>query len=247
VAPLPGADGVSGLLGDTAAFVADNAGLLAQRVLEHVQLSGIALVIAMLVALPLALVLGHTGRGGFLAINAANVGRALPSLALIAIALPFLGLNDSSTIFALVLLGIPPILTNTYVAVREVDQDIIEAARGMGMSGGEILRSVELPLAAPVMMSGIRTAAVQIVATATLAAVIAGGGLGRFIVDGFATRNNPSVVTGAVAVGLLTILTELGLGAVERVVTPRGSSQADERAARGVPSAVPGDAKGGAL
>jgi osmoprotectant transport system permease protein len=238
---------VSGLLGDTAAFVADNAGLLAQRVLEHVQLSIIALVIAMLVALPLALVLGHTGRGGFLAINAANVGRALPSLALIAIALPFLGLNDSSTIFALVLLGIPPILTNTYVAVREVDQDIIEAARGMGMSSGEILRSVELPLAAPVMMSGIRTAAVQIVATATLAAVIAGGGLGRFIVDGFATRNNPSVVTGAVAVGLLTILTELGLGAVERVVTPRGSSRADERAARGVPSAVPGDAKGGAL
>lgn len=247
MAPLPGADGVSGLLGDTAAFVADNAGLLAQRVLEHVQLSIIALVIAMLVALPLALVLGHTGRGGFLAINAANVGRALPSLALIAIALPFLGLNDSSTIFALVLLGIPPILTNTYVAVREVDQDIIEAARGMGMSSGEILRSVELPLAAPVMMSGIRTAAVQIVATATLAAVIAGGGLGRFIVDGFATRNNPSVVTGAVAVGLLTILTELGLGAVERVVTPRGSSRADERAARGVPSAVPGDAKGGAL
>lgn len=238
---------MSGLLGDTVAFVADNAGLLAQRVLEHVQLSVIALVIAMLVALPVALVLGHTGRGGFLAINAANVGRALPSLALIAIALPFLGLNDSSTIFALVLLGIPPILTNTYVAVREVDQDIIEAARGMGMSGGEILRSVELPLAAPVMMSGIRTAAVQIVATATLAAVIAGGGLGRFIVDGFATRNNPSVVTGAVAVGLLTILTELGLGAVERVVTPRGSSQADERAARGVPSAVPGDAKGGAL
>jgi osmoprotectant transport system permease protein len=234
---------MSGLVGDTAAFIAGNAGLLAQRVLEHVRLSVIALVIAMLVALPVALVLGHTGRGGFLAINAANVGRALPSLALIAIALPFLGLNDSSTIFALVLLGIPPILTNTYVAVREVDRDIIEAARGMGMSGGEILRSVELPLAAPVMMSGIRTAAVQIVATATLAAVIAGGGLGRFIVDGFATRNNPSVVTGAVAVALLTILTELGLGAVERVVTPRGASRADERAARG----VPGDAKGGAL
>jgi osmoprotectant transport system permease protein len=234
---------MSGLVGDTAAFVAGNAGLLAQRVLEHVRLSVIALVIAMLVALPVALVLGHTGRGGFLAINAANVGRALPSLALIAIALPFLGLNDASTIFALVLLGVPPILTNTYVAVREVDRDIIEAARGMGMSGGEILRSVELPLAAPVMMSGIRTAAVQIVATATLAAVIAGGGLGRFIVDGFATRNNPSVVTGAVAVALLTILTELGLGAVERVVTPRGVSRTDERVARGVPS----DAKGGAL
>jgi osmoprotectant transport system permease protein len=234
---------MSGLVGDTAAFVAGNAGLLAQRVLEHVRLSVIALVIAMLVALPVALVLGHTGRGGFLAINAANVGRALPSLALIAIALPFLGLNDASTIFALVLLGVPPILTNTYVAVREVDRDIIEAARGMGMSGLEILRSVELPLAAPVMMSGIRTAAVQIVATATLAAVIAGGGLGRFIVDGFATRNNPSVVTGAVAVALLTILTELGLGAVERVVTPRGASRTDERVAPGVRS----DVKGGAL
>jgi osmoprotectant transport system permease protein len=237
---------VSGLLGDTASFVADNAGLLLQRILEHVQLSAIALIIAMLVALPIALVLGHTGRGGFLAINAANVGRALPSLALIAIALPFLGLNDRSTIFALALLGIPPILTNTYVGVREVDRDIIEAARGMGMSGGGILRSVELPLAAPVMMSGIRTAAVQIVATATLAAVIAGGGLGRFIVDGFAIRDNASVVTGAVAVALLTILTELGLGAVERAVTPRGSGRTDESAARGAPRAVPGVAKGGA-
>jgi len=234
---------MSGLLGDTAAFVGDNVGLLVQRILEHVQLSVISLVIAMLVALPVALVLGHTGRGGFLA---ANVGRALPSLALIAIALPFLGLNDRSTIFALALLGIPPILTNTYVAVREVDRDIIEAARGMGMSGAEIVRGVELPLAAPVMMSGIRTAAVQIVATATLAAVIAGGGLGRFIVDGFATRNNASVVTGAVAVALLTILTELGLGAVERAVTPRGASLTDEPAARRAPSAVPGAAKGGA-
>jgi osmoprotectant transport system permease protein len=237
---------VSGLLGDTVSFVADNAGLLLQRILEHVQLSAIALIIAMLVALPIALVLGHTGRGGFLAINAANVGRALPSLALIAIALPFLGLNDRSTIFALALLGIPPILTNTYVGVREVDRDIIEAARGMGMSGGGILRSVELPLAAPVMMSGIRTAAVQIVATATLAAVIAGGGLGRFIVDGFATRDNASVVTGAVAVALQTILTELGLGAVERAVTPRGAGRTDESAARGAPRAVPGVAKGGA-
>jgi osmoprotectant transport system permease protein len=237
---------MSGLAGDTAAFVRANADLLLQRVVEHVQLSAIALVIALLVALPVALVLGHTGRGGFLAINASNIGRALPSLALIAIALPFLGLNDKSTIFALVLLGIPPILTNTYVAVREVDRDVIEAARGMGFNGGEVLRGVELPLAAPVMMSGIRTAAVQIVATATLAAVIAGGGLGRFIVDGFATRNNASVVTGAVAVAVLTILTELGLGAIERAVAPRGSSRTDQRPAGGAAGATPGSAKGGA-
>jgi osmoprotectant transport system permease protein len=214
---------MSGLVGDTAAFIAGNAGLLAQRVLEHVRLSVIALVIAMLVALPVALVLGHTGRGGFLAINAANVGRALPSLALIAIALPFLGLNDSSTIFALVLLGIPPILTNTYVAVREVDRDIIEAARGMGMSGGEILRSVELPLAAPVMMSGIRTAAVQIVATATLAAVIAGGGLGRFIVDGIArgTGGTDMLFAGAVLVTALALIVDGVLAIVQRILTPR--------------------------
>ncbi len=236
---------MTGLLRDTADFVNGNAGLLLQWIAEHVQLSVVSLVVAMLVALPIALILGHTGRGGFLAINAANVGRALPSLALIAIALPFLGLNDRSTIFALVLLGIPPILTNTFVGVRGVDRDIVEAARGMGMSGGQILRDVELPLAAPVMMSGIRTAAVQIVATATLAAVIAGGGLGRFIVDGFATRDNASVVTGAVAVALLTILTELGLGAVERAVTSRGAGRTDERAARGAPRAVPGSARGG--
>jgi osmoprotectant transport system permease protein len=197
---------------------------LGQRTLEHLYLSGVALFFAVAVALPLALWLGHTGKGAFIAINSSNIGRALPSLGLIAIfvSLPWFGLNDISTILALVLLGIPPILTNTYTGIREVDRDVVEAARGMGLTEWQVLRQVELPLAGPVILAGVRTSAVQIVATATLAAVVAGGGLGRFIVDGLSVQDYPQMLTGAIAVAALTVLTEVALGLVERVTTPRG-------------------------
>ena len=230
---------MSGLL----AYIGDNLGLIWQRAVEHVALSGASLALAMLLALPLALWLGHTGRGGFLAVNASNIGRALPSLAIIAIfvSLPRFGLSNLSTVAALIALGIPPMLTNAYTGVREVDRDVVEAARGMGMTEGGILRKVELPLAAPVIVAGIRTSAVQIVATATLAAVIAGGGLGRFITDGFAIGDDAQVLTGAIAVALLAVATEVGLGLVERAVTPRGLVVG--RAAAGRPEApLPGPA-----
>jgi osmoprotectant transport system permease protein len=206
------------------AYFTDHSGEVLQRLLEHIQLSGVALVIAVVVALPVALWLGHTGRGALVAINSSNIGRALPSLALIGlfVSLPPFGLSDRSTIAALVALAIPPIMTNTYTGLREVDREVVEAARGMGMSDAEMLRKVELPLAAPVILAGIRTAAVQVVATATLGAVIAGGGLGRLIVDGFASGDTGQVVTGGVTVALLAVATELGLGALERAVTPRG-------------------------
>lgn len=221
------------LLGDLAAFVASHPGELARRTVEHLWISGAATVIALALALPVGLTLGHLGKGGAVAVNAANVGRALPSLGIIALAMPFLGLGEAPAILALALLGIPPALTNSYVAVRQVDRDVVEAARGMGMGGLEVLRTVELPLAAPVVISGVRTAAVQVVATATLAAVIAGGGYGRFIIDGFATGDNAQVLTGAIAVALLTVLVELALEALERAVTPRGL-------ARGAGQALPG-------
>jgi osmoprotectant transport system permease protein len=213
-------------VGDVARYIGGHAGLLLHRTLEHLQVSALALAVALLVGLPLALWLGHTGRGGFVAVNSSNVGRALPTLALLALLLPVFGLNDRTTIAALAALAIPPILTNAYTGIHGVDRDVVEAARGMGMRGAQILARVELPLAAPVVIAGIRTAAVQVVATATLGAVIAGGGLGRFIVDGFSVGDTPQIVTGALAVAALSILTEVGLGAVERLVTPTGTTLA---------------------
>jgi osmoprotectant transport system permease protein len=191
------------------------------RVLEHVELSGLAVAIAAVIALPIALYLGHTGRGGFIAINVANIGRALPSLALLGFALPVaislgLGLGFWPTLFSLIPLAVPPILTNAYVAVREVDRDIVDAARGMGFTEVQILRRIEAPLGLPVILGGVRTAAVNVVATATLGALVAGGALGRFIVDGLALQDYPQLVAGALLVALLAVATELTFSALER-------------------------------
>jgi osmoprotectant transport system permease protein len=197
------------------------------RLLEHIELSAISVIVALLIALPIALYLGHTGRWGFIAINVANVGRALPSLALLAFGLVIaislgLGLGFWPTVFMLVPLAIPPIVTNAYVAIREVDRDIVDAARGMGLSEGQILRSIELPLGLPVILSGIRTAAVNVVATATLGALVAGGALGRFIVDGLALQEYDQLMAGALLVALLAVATEVSFAALERATVPAG-------------------------
>jgi osmoprotectant transport system permease protein len=211
-------------MSDVIDFLTGHRAEVVQHSLEHLRMSAISLVLALALALPVALWLAHTGRGSFLAINASNVGRSLPSLAIIALvfSLPGFGLSQNTAIFALVLLGIPPILTNAYVGVREVDRDVVEAARGMGMRGVQILRGVELPLAAPVVMAGVRTAAVQIVATATLGALVGAGGLGLFIVDGIASSDTGRLITGALLVALLAIVIDVGFGVLERAVTPAG-------------------------
>ncbi|MBM2809706.1 MAG: transporter permease [Chloroflexi bacterium] len=197
------------------------------RVGEHLTMSVTALALSLAIALPVGLALGHTGKGGAVAINIANVGRALPSLALIALALPVafglgLGLGFWPTMFALVPLGLPPIITNTYVALRSIDPDLIEAARGMGMREWDLLRRVEIPVAAPVIIAGVRNAAVAIVATATLGAIVASGGLGRYIVDGLARQDQARLFVGAVLVALLAIGAELALALFERLVVPVG-------------------------
>jgi osmoprotectant transport system permease protein len=197
------------------------------RVLEHIELSGLSVLAALVIAMPIALYLGHTGRAGFIAINVANIGRALPSLALLAFGLVIaislgLGLGFWPTVFMLVPLAIPPILTNSYVAVREVDRDIVDAARGMGLSEAQILRSIEIPLGLPLMLAGIRTAAVNVVATATLGALVAGGALGRFIVDGLALQEYDQLMAGALLVALLAIVTEVSFAALERATVPPG-------------------------
>jgi osmoprotectant transport system permease protein len=197
------------------------------RIGEHLVLSGLATAVAALLALPPGVILGHTGRGAFLALNLANLGRAIPSFALLALVLPLaftlgLGLGFWPTFLALVPLGIPPILTNTYSAVREVDRDVIEAARGMGMREEQVLGRVELPIAAPLIIAGVRNAAVAIVATATLGAWVAGGGLGRYIVDGLARQEYERLFVGALLVALLAIATEVAFGMLERVLVSAG-------------------------
>jgi osmoprotectant transport system permease protein len=161
------------------------------RLWEHVQLSALSVLAAMVVAVPWGLYIGHTRRFEFVSVTVANLGRALPSFAILAFFFPIflargLGFTFWPAIVPLAFLAVPPILVNTHTGIRGVDPDVVEAARGMGMSGQGILRSIELPIAAPLIVTGIRTSAVQVVATATLAALIAGGGLGRYIVDGFA-------------------------------------------------------------
>jgi osmoprotectant transport system permease protein len=197
------------------------------RVLEHLELSSVAVIAAAAVALPVALYLGHTGRGGFIAINVANVGRALPSLALLAVGLLIsialgLGLGFWPTIFMLIPLAIPPIMTNVYVAIQGVDRDVVDAARGMGLSEGQILRSIEVPLGMPLILAGLRTASVNVVATATLGAVVAGGALGRFIVDGLALQEFDQLVAGAILVAALSIATNFGFEGLERASAPAG-------------------------
>jgi osmoprotectant transport system permease protein len=193
-----------------------------RRLAEHVQLSAESVAIGALIALPIGIALGHYGRFGNLAINISNVGRAVPSFGILVIAFQVFGLGDLPIIVALTALAIPPMVTNSYVALREVDPDAKEAARGMGYRDFAQLVRVELPLAVPLVMAGVRTSAVQVVATATLAAEIAGGGFGRYIVDGLAQQDYTKLFAGAVLVGLLALATELSLVGLERVLVPRG-------------------------
>ena len=201
------------------------------RILEHIQMSATAVCLACLLALPVGVYVGHTGRGAFVALSAGNVGRALPSLAVLALALPVafrfgLGLGYWPTVLMLIPLGVPLILLNTYTALRNVDPDALEVARGLGMRGAEILRSVSLPLAAPLILAGIRTAAVTIVATAPLGALVASGGLGRYIVDGLARREDERLLAGALLVALLSVVTEVVFATFERLLLPRGVRRA---------------------
>src|SRR3989454_3065436 len=192
------------------------------RLVEHIHLSGESVLIGAAIALPAGIALGHYGRFGNLAINVSNVGRAVPSFGIIVIAFLAFGLGDGPIVLALTALAIPPMVTNSYVALREVDPDIKEAARGMGYRElAQVLR-VELPLAVPLIMAGVRTSAVQVVATATLAAVIAGGGLGRYIIDGIATQQYVTTAAGAVLVALLALATDASLAGLQRMLVPRG-------------------------
>lgn len=223
------------LFGNTWDYLTDgdnwsgNGGML-DLLFEQLLLTATALGIAVAVGLPIALWLGHLGRGGFLAINISNVGRAVPTFALLALLVTFdwpgsaqfgpYGRAGLATLIALALFALPPIITQGYVAVREVSPDATEAADGMGMSGWQKFWRVELPLALPLTISGIRLALVQVWATATIAALVAGPGLGRVITDGFANNRYSQGVAGAVVVAVVALALELSAAWVQRAADP---------------------------
>ncbi len=175
-------------------------------------------------ALPVGIWLGHVRRAAFLTTSIGNLGRAIPTLAILVIlaSIPAIGVGDLAAILALAVFSIPPMLTSAYVGVRDVDPDVRDAATGMGMTGGQVLRGVELPLAAPSILSGVRTSLVQVVATVSLAALVGSGGLGRYVVDGFARQDQTLVLVGALLVSVL---------AIARTVSPGGARGCSRRGA----------------
>lgn len=204
------------------------------RTWEHLQVSATALVAGAVVALPLGAWFGHRRKGGFAAVSVVNIGRALPSFGIVALALPITirianalpfvssGLGFLPIFIALFALALPPMFTNTYAGVRGVEPETVEASRGMGMTEGRILLEVEMPIASPVVLAGIRVSAVQVVATATLGALVGFGGLGRYIIDGFAVQDDVRIFAGALLVAVLSIATEVAFSALERRVVPHG-------------------------
>jgi osmoprotectant transport system permease protein len=201
------------------------------RTLQHIWYSLLATAIAAAVALPIGVFIGHTGRGALVAVNLTNLGRAIPSLGIIILTFFVAGIGFIPVLVTLTVLAVPPIVTNSYIGVRSVDRDVREAAEGMGMRGRQVLWRVELPVAMPLIMAGIRTSAVQVVATATLAAFVGLGGLGRYVIDGFSQRDLAEVVGGAILVAVLSLLTELALGRVQTLVVSQGLAQGSADAA----------------
>lgn len=194
------------------------------RTAQHVVISVTAMVIALIVALPIGLILGHARKGTTVATNIGNIGRAVPTLGVLIIlaSIAAIGVGDLAAILALAIFAIPPLLTNTFTGIAGVDPEVRDAATGMGMSGPEVLWRVELPLAVPLVAAGVRTATVQVVATASLAAVVGSGGLGRYVVDGFALQDTTLIVAGAILTAAISLAAEGAMAGVQRAVTPRG-------------------------
>jgi osmoprotectant transport system permease protein len=225
-------DELVGFLGDPANWTGGTG--IPTRLVEHLVLSLLAVLAAALIGLPIGLAIGHTGRFAGIAINAANIGRAVPSYAVMVMILPVslalatspelarLGLTFIPIFGAMVLLAIPPILVGAYAGVRGVDRELVEAARGMGLTERAILTGVELPLALPVIAGGFRIALLQVIATATIGAILSGGGFGRFIIDGIARNDPGSIYAGVLLVAVLAIGVDVGMAALQRRLTPHG-------------------------
>jgi osmoprotectant transport system permease protein len=196
-------------------------GELGELAVSHMKVSLVAIAVACAIAVPLGLYLGHKGRGEFLAVSVSNIGRAVPSLALLAFFVAFVGIGFTNIVIVLVLLAIPPILTNTYVGVRQVDRETVDAARGVGFTESQIIRRIELPMALPIIFGGLRTSAVAVVATATIAPLANVQSLGNPILEP-QTYGDAGQLGAAIVVALITLATDAGLGALQQAVTPKG-------------------------
>ena len=203
-------------------YLVDHPAQFAKAFGVHVSLSLAALAFASAIAIPIGVRLADRKMSALAAINAANIGRTLPSIAVLALAMPLLGTGFLPSVVALTLIALPPILVNTITGVREIDPDVIDAARGMGMSNHEVLRRIKLPLAVPVIFAGLRTSAVQVVSGAVLATFIGGGGLGDFITAGIAMMALPLMLVGAIPVTLLSLGADALFGLLQQTLTPRG-------------------------
>lgn len=195
----------------------------------HIELSVLAVLIALIIAIPLAIAVNRSDFASTLAINIGNIGRAVPSLAILVLMLPFTGLGFDTALIALTLLAISPILINAVVGLRQVSAQILDAAKGMGLSGRQILTGIQIPIAAPIIFAGIRTSAVQVVASVTLATFVGGGGLGDYIIEGFQRSSTEIALAGAFSVAFLALLTELLFAGLERGFTPKGIRIAAKR------------------
>ncbi|WP_169984280.1 MULTISPECIES: ABC transporter permease [unclassified Microbispora] len=196
------------------------------RLLEHLEFSAAAFLVAALIAVPLGMLIGHTGRGALLVVVAANAARALPTLGLLVLVVLLAGVGTVlPVLIPLIVLAIPPILVNTYEGVRGVDADLRDAAYGMGLRGRQVLFRTLTPVALPLILLGLRLAAIQVVSTATVAAFVGLGGLGRFIIDGLATKTYASVIGGAVLVAALALAVQFAFLLLDRVVVSPGVRQ----------------------
>jgi osmoprotectant transport system permease protein len=210
------------------------------RLGQHLFYTVLTLVIALVIAIPIGAWIGHTGRGGFLVVGLANGLRALPTLGLLVLIVGATGLGLIGPIAALIILAVPPILAGTYAGVRNVDPAVVDAARGMGMRGREILLGVELPNALPLIVGGIRSSVLQVISTATIAAYVALGGLGRYIIDGQAIRDFPQMIAGSILVAVLAVAADLLLAGLQKLVVSPGLRTAPTtRRLRVVPSKTP--------
>ncbi len=223
-------DGTFGFLLDGANWAPGASDGFVTRILEHLMYTGIAVAIAFVLAFPLGVLIGHTRKGAFLAINAGNAGRALPTLGVLMLVVALAGTGLVPTTVALVILAIPPILTSTYAGVSSVDPATVDASRGVGMTDTQVALRLEVPDALPIIFGGIRNATLQVVSTATIAAYVGLGGLGRYLFDGLALRDYPRVVAGAILVAVLAVALDLLLAWLQRTLTTPG---VDGRAERG--------------
>lgn len=208
------------ILNEAFNYIFTNMEVFIEAVKIHLLLSFVAVGIGILVCVSLGIFLAKTEKASLIIMNIVNVGRIIPSLAVLALVMPFVGIGFVPSLIALTLLVCPPILINTVIAVKEVDKSIVEAAYGMGMNKARVIRKVELPLALPVIITGVRTASVEVIASATLAAFIGGGGLGVFIINGIAGANASMLLVGAIPVALLALIAEFTFGGIEKLTTP---------------------------